>query len=102
MTTYCPARKALSELQPQFGPGATWGAGRKERHALQRIVSCLVASGVGSKGPGQEITRAGQSCVRQLRSGVVVTIEQIIDLEGKHEVFGQVVMGSQIRDGIAR
>src|SRR5208282_3357871 len=98
-TAVRPIKEQLSESskpEPQFDPNPPRGAGREEGRALQRVTTGFRPVGVGRKGLCEERTLAGQSRVRELRRCVVVVVEQIIDLDGELEPFGQVVMSPEI------
>src|ERR1035438_7632516 len=90
-----------SELDTQLDPRPPRRSGCKKSRALRRCASRVRPIRICRKGLGLNRSLPGQCRIRQLCRRVVVVVEQIIDLEGKLQPFGQVVMSSKIGDGIA-
>ena len=89
------------EAKAHFGPSAPRSSGGKEGRTLERIVSGLRTRGVRGKRPGEECTLRGETGVGQLRGGIVLQIEQIVDLEDEFEMLPrELVVREEIGDAI--
>lgn len=99
---YCPtAFPESSELDEQFHPCSPRRARSEERRALQREIPGLISRRVCRERSCEESTLRGQSRIRELRRGVVMAVEKIVDLNGELKPFGQIIVSAEVGDHVA-